>query len=400
MFYKKIIFCALIAFQTGAFAQKSKIDSVFSQLGRRKDITSINISRPMFGMLGKLSLKDADMKDLKPMLDKIKSLKILVVEQPANNISSSLISTMKSLNYDELMSVNNEGEQIKFLSAKAENGLLHDVLLHISSGEENVFMLLEGDMTIDDLNRFSSEVQKSDRKNSEAQTSSERVVEAFQAIETASGTSIVLTQGSTQKVVVDAGQDEQKYVNTVVENGVLKIRIDRPSGKSNNDFNRIKIYVTMPELQMLTLNSGSTCAIEDIFRTKDLVLRLDAGSLLKGKLDVKNLSTSLDSGSSLKIEVNTSNFALDADSGSTATVTGISDNSSIILDSGSTANMLNFETKNSSVKLSSGSSARISVSESLAANVESGASLSYRGNPTNIVVNKQSASSSITHLEK
>jgi len=63
-------------------AQKEKLDLLFDKYQDANGVTSIKISKPMFSMLNKLNIDDAELSQIKPLLAKINGLKILIVEKP------------------------------------------------------------------------------------------------------------------------------------------------------------------------------------------------------------------------------------------------------------------------------------------------------------------------------
>ena len=140
-------------------AQKEKLDQLFEQYQESEGVTSIKISKPMFNMLNKLNIDDSELSQIKPLLNKINGLKILIVEKPESsanlgseeqrlvNISKKLqtdiAASIKNMKYEELMSVNSKDNKIKFLSSDAANGILDNLLLSINSDGNQVLMMLD-----------------------------------------------------------------------------------------------------------------------------------------------------------------------------------------------------------------------------------------------------------------
>ncbi|WP_257213752.1 DUF4252 domain-containing protein [Sphingobacterium sp. 1.A.4] len=137
---------------TMAQAQISKLDKIFEQYKEHKGVTSIKIGKPMFKMLNKLKIDDADVEVIKPLLGKINSIKMLVLEGENKGIQSEVSNAIKNLKYEELMVINSEGNQIKFLAENVEGDYLSNLLLSINSDEDTVFMILDGSLKYDDLN--------------------------------------------------------------------------------------------------------------------------------------------------------------------------------------------------------------------------------------------------------
>lgn len=150
-----MLICALL-FASMAQAQISKLDEIFEQYKEQKGVTSIKIGKPMFKMLGKMNIDDADLETIRPLLSKINSIKMLIVEGGDQNIKSSVSLAVDKLNYEELMVINSEGNKIRFLAKSVEGDLLNNLLLSIVSDEDTIFMILDGAMKYDDINNLVS----------------------------------------------------------------------------------------------------------------------------------------------------------------------------------------------------------------------------------------------------
>ncbi|MFD1165744.1 DUF4252 domain-containing protein [Sphingobacterium daejeonense] len=135
-----------------AQAQISKLDQIFEQYKEQKGVTSIKIGKPMFKMLNKMKINDADVETIKPLLSKINSIKMLVFKDAGSDIQNQVSSAIGNLNYEELLVVNSDGNKIRFLAENTDGDFLSNLLLSINSEEETVFMILDGALKYDDIN--------------------------------------------------------------------------------------------------------------------------------------------------------------------------------------------------------------------------------------------------------
>lgn len=174
---KYVLTLLLLAFlSTGIKAQNEKLNQLFEKYQETEGVTSIKIAKPMFSMLGKLNIDDSDLQQIKPFLSKINGLKILVVEKPENSaetgklqnnlkaLSSEISNAVTNLNYQELMTVNSKGNKIKFLAADTSKDILDNLLLSVNSDDNTVLMMLDGKISMDDVNKLINEAQKADKK--------------------------------------------------------------------------------------------------------------------------------------------------------------------------------------------------------------------------------------------
>lgn len=413
---KKIVlivafFCAAII---NVSAQREKLDELFNRYQDSEGVTSIKISKPMFSMLNKLNLDDGELDQIKPLLSKINGLQMLIIEKPNGSvvegknlksglnysgIQTDIASILKSLKYEELMSVNSKDNKIKFLSAGAKDGILDDLLLNISSEDNLVLMMLDGKISMDDVNKLVNETQNftntNSFTNSNTNSSSSKVTNRdsevrklgnFTGIEVSSGIKVNFTQGDTQEVRVETDEDNLRYVSTVVKGNVLKISLTDASKKVK--FNKIFVNVVAPKLNQITTNSGSSLTILNTLRDNELNIETTSGSLLNGDFDIRNFAKILiTSGGNLNVNLNANQLNFEGTSGSNATINGKVLQANFQLTSAANCNAQNLIVEKAVANAASAANLTINVSGTLTANASSGGKIRYKGNPENIIEN-------------
>ena len=354
-------------------------------------------------MLNKLNIDDAELGEIKPLLNKINGLRILIVEKPKVSakpediklqnqflkLQGDITSSLKNMKYEELITVNSKDNKIKFLSADATNGILDDLLLSINSEGNTMLLMLDGKISMDDVNNLVNEAQKTSRidnvitENISSNGATQvRNVGPFSGISVSGGIKVNFTQGKNQSVVVDTDSDKQKYVITEVKNGILMVAVDY---KKNMNFKKLLVTVEAPELTSAKVSSGSLFTGLNTINANDFAIQVSSGANLNADLNVKN-TTNLDisSGSSVTLDVNTKNFEFEGSSGSSATIRGNAENTIFKTSSASSVNAQSLVAKNGSATASSGSTIKMNVSENLTGAASSGASIRYAGNPRNV----------------
>nr|WP_288813203.1 DUF4252 domain-containing protein [uncultured Sphingobacterium sp.] len=141
-----LIVCLLLV-ASMANAQISKLDKLFEQYQGKKGVTTLKIGAPMFKLLGNLKIDDEDMQKITPLLKNVKSLRMLIVEDGGDkNLTSVIRSAVSNLKYEELMTLNSDGEDIRFLveNISANSDILNNLLLTINGDGQNLFMILDG----------------------------------------------------------------------------------------------------------------------------------------------------------------------------------------------------------------------------------------------------------------
>jgi hypothetical protein len=387
-------------FQTNA--QKDKLDQLFEKYQEADGVTSIKIAKPMFNMLNKLNIADDELSQIKPLLSKINGLKILIVEKPKvsakpedqgkqmqfQKLQSDITTSLKNMKYEELMTVNSKDNKIKFLSSEATNGILDDLLLSINAEGNTVLLMLDGKISMDDVNNLINEAQNSapistltSEKTNSTEATQVRNVGPFSGISVSGGIKVNFTQGNNQSVFVDTDSDKQKYVLTEVKNGILMISVDY---KKNLNFKKLLVTVEAPELSAAKVSSGSLFTSLNTINTNDFTVQVSSGANVNADLNVKNTTNvDISSGSSITLDVNTKNFEFEGSSGSSATIRGNAESTFFNSSSASSCNAQSLVAKNGNATASSGSTIKMNITESLTGSASSGASIRYVGNPLN-----------------
>ncbi|GHE23037.1 DUF4252 domain-containing protein [Sphingobacterium griseoflavum] len=135
-------------------AQVSKLDKIFDKYQEAKGVTSIKIGKPMFSMIQKLNIGEDEMGQIKPLLTKINSIKMLVVEDDSLHIKDEVKSAFSNIQYEELMAIHSDGSRIKFLAESTAGDVLNNLLLDISADGSTIFMILDGRISYADIDKL------------------------------------------------------------------------------------------------------------------------------------------------------------------------------------------------------------------------------------------------------
>jgi len=403
---KKIFIIFALAFSHffNVYGQKDKLNQLFDKYQEAEGVTSIKIAKPMFGMLSNLNIGDSELDQIKPLLSKINSLKVLITEDSGNTkslinvsqLNKEITSYLKNMNYSEIMSVNNGESKIKFLSSEAKDGILEDILLRIDSGGgENILVMLDGRLSMDDVNKIinSNETNTTSSKtsttrssfNSESTSSylngENRNVGEFSGIEVSTGVHVVFKQENATNVKVYADSDKLQNVITKVENGVLKVYIDNKGAKKMK-FKNLSVNISSPKMDDIKTSSGSTFTVVNSIKENNLRIDASSGSSVAGKFTINNtIDLTISSGSDVKANITSGKIMLKSSSGASANVEGNADIGMIDVSSGAVVKGENLRVNIAEVESTSGSSASINVQNKMKVKASSGGSVRYKGNP-------------------
>ncbi|WP_019946463.1 head GIN domain-containing protein [Hymenobacter aerophilus] len=199
-----------------------------------------------------------------------------------------------------------------------------------------------------------------------ADTRETRTVAPFTAVSLGGSMQVIFRQGSPQKVEVQGDAEDLTHLETMVENGKLRINAVRESRAFSgyNFKSKVVIYVTAPTVTALSVGgSGSLRAAEPIRADK---LRLSvggSGSLVLAGVTAETIDSSVAGSGSLKI------------GGGSATSQEISISGS----GGVQAEAL--ASKTCDVRVAGSGSCRVQATESLNARLAGSGGVFVRGNP-------------------
>ncbi|WP_318846273.1 DUF4252 domain-containing protein [Chryseobacterium sp. JV558] len=411
---KKIFF--LIAIMLSSFAtysaQTEKLDKLFQDFEKNGRVTSINIKKPMFKLLNTIDVDDAYIGKIKPILNEVDGLKILIIpkitfpdrlkdENLANikmneDKTARVNNALKSLNFNELMSMSSDGTSMKFLAEEEKDNYLENLVFNVDSKEENIIFILNGKMKLSDVNKIinsgetttsTSTVTTSVRNDlTSGNTSSylngdNRNVGEFSKIDASVGVNVTYKQENTRSVKVIADADKLQYVITKVENGVLKIYVDN-KGVRNLRFKNLNVNVSAPSISAIKTSSGSVFTAVNPVTESSLAIEADSGSIIKGTFNLnQTAAVAVSSGSVLDVDIKTPKLALDTSSGASVSISGEAASAVIDISSGASCKADDLKVATAVVESTSGASLSLLVTDKLKVSVSSGASVRLRGNP-------------------
>lgn len=142
-----------------------------------------------------------------------------------------------------------------------------------------------------------------------------RAVSDFHAIEVNYPAQVLIQQGRTESLKIEAEDNVLPRLKTQVRNGVLEISYKRQDGKHVNPTEPVRITIVVKELDDVEFTSAGELVIEDLESDELDVSLSGAGSLELNEIHVKDLHVSLSgagslvaSGTASKLDLNISGF--------------------------------------------------------------------------------------------
>lgn len=154
---KKLIITAIIALlPTLFFAQP------FAKYEDREDVTSVIVNKKMFEMMGKV--KNNESQQYLNLIKKLDNLRVFTTEnsKTAADMKATANAHIKSAGLEELMRVNDKGQNIKIMvKTGSTETKVKELLMFIEGtgkGNETVLMSLTGEFDLNDISMLTEKM--------------------------------------------------------------------------------------------------------------------------------------------------------------------------------------------------------------------------------------------------
>lgn len=198
----------------------------------------------------------------------------------------------------------------------------------------------------------------------------ERSVPAFKAIRISGAFDIILSQGTTQSIIVEADDNLMSIIKTEVKGEELIIENTKPIHNSRS----LKVYVTFKELKKIDISGAVDLETSGKLTMDELSIDGSGASDSKMELDVKKLDIDCSGGSKLKFSGTATNVTMDVSGAVDIYAYGLL-------------------TESFHLDISGAGNAEINVSKELNVEISGAASVHYKGNPSKFVENVSGAGS-------
>ncbi len=149
---------SVLSFALILHAQTNAIDAMFDKYSEREGFTVVSISSKMFGMFADQDTKNKDADDI---VNRLKSIKILSVEDSTLNKNLNFYSELsKKLNmsdYEELMVVKEGPDITKFL-IRQKGDIISELLVVTGGPGGNSLISIKGDLNLKSISDLSKNV--------------------------------------------------------------------------------------------------------------------------------------------------------------------------------------------------------------------------------------------------
>jgi hypothetical protein len=193
-----------------------------------------------------------------------------------------------------------------------------------------------------------------------------RKVSGFHAVASTGSFDVVLKQGNTEGVRVEADAEVINEIVTEVRNGTLLIHSKNTHNWGNFWNNRkITIYVTAKSLNSVALTGSGSLKMENEFIADKIQLKLSGSGDFEGKINVKTVEVMISGSGDFN-------------------VAGKADESTIALSGSGDFDGNRLITKSTAIRISGSGDANIYASEKIDASVSGSGDIHYSGHPKSV----------------
>ncbi len=204
-----------------------------------------------------------------------------------------------------------------------------------------------------------------------------RSVGPFNAIKVSDAIDIFLSQSEKEAMAVSAAKEEYRdRIRTSVENGILRIWLDRQGRSFRNTNMKLRVYLSFTTLNRIEASGASDVVVSGTIKTNELAIDMSGASDFKGN-----------------VEANT--FTVDLAGASDATVSGKVTSLKIVAGGASDFKGYDLETDTCNVDAGGASDIRVRVNKELNARASGASGVYYKGEGVTKEV-KTSGSSSVS----
>ncbi|MEL6805166.1 MAG: head GIN domain-containing protein, partial [Bacteroidota bacterium] len=184
--------------------------------------------------------------------------------------------------------------------------------------------------------------------------SEERSLQGFDEIKVCCSIAVDLYQSNSYEVEVEAADNVLQYVRTEVVGDRLEIGMENNINIRNNG--RIRVRVSMPSLEAVSVSSSSTLTGHGTFRGGDLDLKCSSSGKMELDFEGEDINAN-------------------ANSSGTIRLAGSANDVKVNTSSSATFNAYDLQSRTARINSSSSSTVKISVSDRISANASSSASV-------------------------
>lgn len=211
----------------------------------------------------------------------------------------------------------------------------------------------------------------------QAQKKETRKVGSFDYVSLGVSADLVITQGSSNSLVLEGDADDLENIETYVKDGKLKIRTENNSWFGDN-MGDVKIYVTLVNFRGASVSGSGEITNSNNLKGNDINLSVSGSGEIEIYVDCKNIDAHISGSGEIYLE-------------------GKSDEIELHISGSGDLNSIEMQVNRIEAHISGSGSAKVNVKDEIDAHISGSGKIRYEGNPSKIR-EKVSGSGSVRSL--
>lgn len=217
-----------------------------------------------------------------------------------------------------------------------------------------------------------------------AQTSETRQIRPFTKIDAKNGIEVIFTQEDAPSLKVESDSDE--FLSTIItefSGSTLKVYLDEDG---NENQGTAKVYVSQKQVNNFVASTGAMINVTNTIKGDKIDISVRSGASFSGVIHgTAKCKVKATTGASFRSNLTTAAFEASANSGATIKLAGQTDTAEIRC-SGGILQAGKLSSRKATVIASNAASVYISASEYISAEADNSSSITYYGEPTEVVL--------------
>ncbi len=213
----------------------------------------------------------------------------------------------------------------------------------------------------------------------------DRNAKDFKGIDLMASADVIIKQGATYKVTVEGQNNILEVLETVVDNGILRIKFK--DGSWNLNFDKLNVYVETPSVSSLEISGSGNLTLESAFNADDLDLKLSGSGNIKTAdgLTAKKITAEIGGSGDIKMGTTTAIELKATILGSgNFDIKGSGEKATLSITGSGDIDAYDFMTKSTEAQTMGSGNIHCHATESLDAQIMSSGDIRYAGNPPSV----------------
>lgn len=157
---KSLLIIGLAFLSFAIFGQGAVVTKYFNMLEDDENYTKVSVSQKMFSMFTELEAGSEAEKEFLEAVSKLKGMKMIMADSlgDASKIYAQAASDVDKAGYEELMSVKDAEENLKF-SIKEKDGIIEELIMVAGGNKRFVMLSLYGEIDLNNISKIAQEMR-------------------------------------------------------------------------------------------------------------------------------------------------------------------------------------------------------------------------------------------------